>query len=113
MDCGDAFDLLRKYNLMEEAKIECKRRKIDEAPYGMIGYNKIYADFLNKKWVEFRDEILTKQKNMKKCCNSNALELSNTPHEGCYFNRISFEKKGWCDKCALGNEITASEKEMQ
>ena len=35
MDVMEAIDLLKKYELYNSAQNECKRRKIDEAPYDM------------------------------------------------------------------------------
>lgn len=64
MDTMDAINLLKKYNLYEDAQNECKRKKLKEAPYDMQGHNDVYCNYLNKKWVEIRNkkDILLKIK---------------------------------------------------
>lgn len=56
MDITEAFALLDKYSLRDKAKIECKRRKIDEAPYDMQGHHEVYSDLLQEVWIELRNK---------------------------------------------------------
>lgn len=56
MDISGAFNLLERYNLKEEAKYECKERKIDEAPYDMAGHHKVYSELLGREWLKLRDK---------------------------------------------------------
>lgn len=111
MDSIDAINLLKKYNLYEEAQNECRRKKLDKAPYDMQGHNEVYCFFLNKKWVELRD--LDEKKKKCSCSNLDAVKFQNRAHEDCFFNRISFLKDGLCNECTLGKELDDIEKEMK
>lgn len=111
MNSLDAINLLKKYNLYEEAQCECRRLKLDKAPYDMMGHNKVYCQFLNKKWVELRDLSSKKQKNS--CGNTDALESQKSIHDDCFFNRIAFAKNGFCKECSLGKELDEIETEMR
>ncbi|MFR0047467.1 MAG: hypothetical protein ACLRWO_13175 [Clostridium butyricum] len=62
MDVMDSINILKKYNMYDLAKVECKRRKIDESPYDMQGHHDVYCEFLSKKWVEIRNEKIKLQK---------------------------------------------------
>ena len=47
MDVMDAINLLKKYNIYDDAKNECRRLKIDEAPYDMQGHHDVYCRYLS------------------------------------------------------------------
>lgn len=111
MNSLDAINLLKKYNLYEEAQRECRRQKLDEAPYDMQWHNEVYCHFLDKKRVELRDLADKKQKCL--CRNSDAVKLQNRAHEDCFFNRISFSANGFCNGCTLGKELDDIENEMR
>lgn len=111
MDVGNAFELLEELGLMEQARQECKRKKLCEAPYDMIGHNAVYAEFLNKRWVEVRNMKLMVEK--AKCCNANAITEEKPAHDECGFCRLSFKKKGYCDSCQLGEKLDALEENMK
>ena len=106
----DSFEILKKYNLYEEAKKECERQKIENAPYDMQGHNNIYCGFLDKKWREIRDVKLKKQE--CRCTNQDAVISENSPHDICVFNRDAFAKKGLCKSCELGKELDILESEL-
>lgn len=80
----DAINLLKKYGLYDEAQAECKRKKIDEAPYDMKGHHEIYCSYLSKKWVELRDK---RNKLLKvKCSEFDNIPDSPKPvHDDCFF----------------------------
>lgn len=111
MNGGEAFDMLDKYNLRQDADRECKRRKLDEAPYDMMGHNKVYSEFLIKKWREIRDRVAEKQKSH--CLKWEGLQQEKPSHEDCYFVRQSLKMKGICDDCELGKVLDKLEKEMR
>lgn len=56
MDISEAFELLDYYNLRKDAENECKRRKLDVAPYDMMGHHKDFAIFLEKQWLKLRNK---------------------------------------------------------
>lgn len=91
MDVMDAINLLKKYNMYNDAEIECKRLKIDKAPYDMQGYHEVYCRYLSKKWVEIRNkkEMLQKVK-----CHEwdNIMENSKPAHDDCFFVNISLSQ---------------------
>lgn len=101
----DAVDLLKKYNMYDDAQVECKKKKIDKAPYDMQGHHTIYCSYLLKKWIEFRDK---KDKLQKIKCK----EWENIPkeikpvHSECFFVELSLEDKYCNVKCEYyKNEI--------
>lgn len=111
MDVGKAFELLEELGLMGKAKQECKRKKLCEAPYDMIGHNAVYAEFLNKHWIEVRNITLNEEK--AKCCNVNAFIEENMVPDDCGFCRLSFKKKGYCESCQIGKKLDELEEEMK
>lgn len=84
MDVMDAINLLKKYGLYNDAQNECKRRKIDEAPYDMKGHFEVYCSYLSQKWIELRDKRDTLLK--VKCFEFNDIPDNPKPvHDECYF----------------------------
>lgn len=112
LEIEDAFGLLDKYNLRERADRECILKKLDKAPYDMLGHHKVYCSLLDEKLREIRDLSLKKQKEQKHCNNMKAVKANNSLHEDCFFNRLTFNKNGACDECTLGIELAALDKEM-
>lgn len=54
MEVVDAISLLEKYGMYDDAKNECRLKKIDRAPYDMQGHHEIYCNYLSKKCAELR-----------------------------------------------------------
>lgn len=91
MDVMDAINLLKKYNIYDDAKNECRRLKIDEAPYDMQGHHDVYCRYLSKQWVKFKNEKELLQK--IKCIEWD--NISDTPkpaHDICWFVNSSSSK---------------------
>ena len=98
MDVMDAINLLKKYRLYDDAQIECKRKKIDEAPYDMKGHHEIYCSYLSKKWVELRDKRDKLQK--IKCFEFDNIPDSQKPvHDDCFFVGLSCTNDYCKTKC--------------
>ena len=49
MDVIDAIGLLKDYRLYDDAQNECRRKKIDNAPYDMKGHHEVYIFLSIKK----------------------------------------------------------------
>ena len=111
MDVGKAFELLDKYNLRKEAELECKRRKIDNAPYDMQGHNKVYCAFLSKQWIKLRDKLVDLQ---KIDCEywDNIPEEIKPLHKECEFARYALSKKNICCRCDYNVKLQEIEQEM-
>lgn len=98
MDVLDAINLLKKYQMYDDAESECRRKKIDKAPYDMQGHHEVYCHYLSKKWVELRD----KRDNLLKV---KCVEWNNIPdnmkssHYDCYFVGVCCSKDYCKTKC--------------
>lgn len=110
MDVADAFKVMEEYDLLKEAKLECKRKKLDEAPYDMKGHYEIFGKFLDKKRKELYDISQKRQESM--CVNDEAVKSQNCVHKDCFFNRLFFKSAGFCKECSLGKELDALETKM-
>ena len=96
MDVMDAINLLKKYDLYDDAKSECRRKKGDTAPYDMMGHHDIYCSLLSKKWVEIRNKVEQLQK--AKCTEWE--HLPNKPlHDDCNFVYICLHNSYCEEKC--------------
>lgn len=112
MDVKKAFELLDKYNIRNEAEQECKRRKIDSAPYDMIGHNKVYCEFLNREWKNLRDELALLQK--ERCILYDSLNKEiKLVHDSCDFARYSLSERGICEMCTYNEQLVKIEAEMK
>ncbi|EJE7236439.1 hypothetical protein FC820_06640 [Clostridium sporogenes] len=111
MDIERAFELLDKYNLRNEAELECKRRKIDTVPYDMQGHNKVYIEFLSKQWVKFRDQLLGLQNIGCKCWDT-IPEKIKPLHNECNFARYSLAKNNICCRYDYNIKLIEIEQEM-
>ena len=106
MDVKDAIDLLREYGLYDDAQNECKRKKIDKAPYDMKGHHEVYCSYLFKKWVEIRDK---RNSLLKVKC----FEFDNIPdnpkpvHDDCFFVGVGCTKDYCKTKCKYYQENIA------
>jgi hypothetical protein len=110
VNIGEAFYLLDKYNLRQAAEIECKRRKLDEAPYDMMGHNEVYAEFLDKHRIKLRDRCQALQE--QKCTNEEVLLKNQAMHYDCQYNRFFFKKNGDCEYCENDKEISELQEEI-
>ena len=106
MDVMDAIDLLKKYRLYDDAQNECKRKKIDEAPYDMKGHHEVYCSYLSKKWVELRDK---RDKLLKvKCFEFDKIPDNPKPvHNDCFFVGVSCTKDYCKTECKYYQENIA------
>lgn len=111
MDSGDAFEVMEKFGLMEKAERECIKKKIATVPLDMVGRNKVYCEVLDNEWIAKRNICDTIKK--QKCTNAEAISASNTPHNTCFFNRLSFVNIGYCVDCKIGIEIAKIEDDMK
>lgn len=111
MDVLEAINLLKKYNLYDEAEAECRRRKIDKAPYDMQGHHEVYCKYLSKKWVELRDKKLELQK--VKCKEWDNIPKEKKPaHDVCMFVEMSLRNE-CCSKCEYYKTIKELQGEMK
>lgn len=84
MDVIGVIELLKKYKMFDDAQNECKRRKIDEAPYDMKGHHEVYCSYLSQKRVELQH----KRDDLRKV---KCVEYDNIPdnlkpvHDDCFF----------------------------
>lgn len=106
MDVIDAIDLLKKYGLYNAAQNECKRKKIDEAPYDMKGHHEVYCSYLLQKRVELRDKRDKLQK--VKCFEFDNIPDSLKPvHDDCFFVGLSCKENYCKTKCKYYQENIA------
>mgnify|MGYP007029453000 FL=1 len=111
MDVLETINLLKKYNLYDEAEAECRRRKIDKAPYDMQGHHEVYCKYLSKKWVELRDKKSELQK--VKCKEwDNIPEEKKPAHDVCMFVEMSLRNE-CCSKCEYYKTIKELQGEMK
>lgn len=102
MDVMDVINILKKYNMYDKAQAECKRKKINEAPYDMQGYHDVYCSYLSKKWEELRDKKVELQ-------NIKCKEWGNIPdeikpiHDDCCFALTPLKDKYCKYKCKYYN----------
>ena len=110
MNTLDAMALLKKYELYEKAKSECRRLKLDEAPYDMQGHNRVFQQFLDSK----REELtgLREKKQKCKCDNMIAIKSQGIENSTCLMNKTLFEDKGLCKSCPLKAEVDALTSEI-
>ena len=98
MNVIDAINILKKYGRYNDAQNECKRKKIDEAPYDMQGHHKIYCCYLFQIWSELRNK---KETLLKVKCS----EFDNIPdnlklvHGDCYSVSLGCTREHCKTKC--------------
>ncbi len=111
MNVMEAINLLKKYNLYEKAKSQCKREKISEAPYDMQGHHEVYCRYLSEKRIEIRNREAKLQK--IKCKEWNNISEDKKPlHDSCMFVELSL-KNEYCSKCNHYKIIQELEQEME
>lgn len=99
MNVADVIELLKEYNMYDEAQNECRRKKVDRAPYDMRGHHEIYGRYLSKKWNELRDKRDSLLK--IKCLELNNISNNSTPiqatpiQEECFFVGV-YCTKNYC-----------------
>ena len=99
----DAIDLLKRYGLYEKAKSECRRLKLDEAPYDMQGHNRVFQQFLDMKQEELTG--LREKKQKCKCNSVIAIKSQSIENSTCLMNKTLFDDKGFCESCLLKAEV--------
>ncbi len=53
----NAVNIMKKYNLWDKADIECKKEKICQSPYDIIGRNDIYCKVIDKEITELNIKL--------------------------------------------------------
>mgnify|MGYP004459356155 CR=1 FL=1 len=106
MNVIDAINILKKYERYNDAQNECKRKKIDEAPYDMQGHHKIYCRYLSQIWGELRNKKETLLK--VKCSEFDNIPDNPKPvHSDCYSVSLGCTREYCKTKCKYYQENIA------
>ena len=103
MDVIDAIGLLKDYRLYDDAQNECRRKKIDNAPYDMKGHHEVYIFYLSKKLGELNKNKSSLVK--VKCSELDNITDDPAPiHDNCFFVGVNCTKDYCKTHCKYYNE---------
>lgn len=100
----EAIKIYEKYDPNKEAEKEFKRKTIRDTGAVKVELRlRLYSEFLNKKWIELRNNRLELVKKAGKCCDFQRIsKVESYLHDECSF--INLYPRKICEPCEFYQE---------